>query len=168
MGTFETFFERSFKIIVPYFANTRIKFIKNDLIHTKLVANFNYEKSQMNGEVWFKVDAGTSEGIAKINDVNISIPSVINRLKSCAQACPTFVQTCMVAIDGNLPTEAEVASYISLLEKVKNDIQGVHLYGLARPSMQAEAERLSRISPEWLEGVAQEIRSIGLQAYVSP
>ena len=124
--------------------------------------------AKMNGEVWFKVDAGTSEGIAKINDVNISIPSVINRLKSCAQACPTFVQTCMVAIDGNLPTEAEVASYISLLEKVKYDIQGVHLYGLARPSMQAEAERLSRISPEWLESVAQEIRSIGLQAYVSP
>ncbi len=124
--------------------------------------------AKMNGEVWFKVDAGTSEGIAKINDVNISIPSVINRLKSCAQACPTFVQTCMVEIDGNLPTEAEVTSYISLLEKVKNDIQGVHLYGLARPSMQAEAERLSRISPEWLESVAQEIRSIGLEAYVSP
>jgi len=26
----------------------------NNLKHTKLVANFNYEKSQMNGEVWLK------------------------------------------------------------------------------------------------------------------
>ena len=124
--------------------------------------------AKMNGEVWFKVDAGTSEGIAKINDVNITILSIINRLKLCAQACPTFVQTCMVAIDGHLPTEDEIASYISLVEKVKNDIHGVHLYGLARPSMQAEAERLTRISPEWLNDVAVKIRSTGLQTFVSP
>ncbi len=124
--------------------------------------------AKMNGEVWFKVDAGTSEGIAKINDVNITIPSIINRLKLCAQACPTFVQTCMVAIDGHLPTEDEIASYISLVEKVKNDIHGVHLYGLARPSMQAEAERLTRISPDWLNDVAVKIRSTGLQTFVSP
>ena len=124
--------------------------------------------AKMNGEVWFKVDAGTSEGIAKINDVNITILSIINRLKLCAQACPTFIQTCMVAIDGHLPTEDEIASYISLVEKVKNDIHGVHLYGLARPSMQAEAERLTRISPEWLNDVAVKIRSTGLQTFVSP
>ena len=124
--------------------------------------------AKMNGEVWFKVDAGTSEGIAKINDVNITILSIINRLKLCAQACPTFVQTCMVAIDGHLPTEDEIASYISLVEKVKNDIHGVYLYGLARPSMQAEAERLTRISPEWLNDVAVKIRSTGLQTFVSP
>ena len=124
--------------------------------------------AKMNGEVWFKLDAGSSEGIAKINDVNITIPSIINRLKLCAQACPTFVQTCMVAIDGHLPTEDEIASYISLVEKVKNDIHGVHLYGLARPSMQAEAERLTRISPEWLNDVAVKIRSTGLQTFVSP
>jgi aminopeptidase N len=28
---------------------------ENDLVHTKLVANFNYAKSQMNGEVWLKL-----------------------------------------------------------------------------------------------------------------
>ena len=124
--------------------------------------------AKINGEVWFKADAGTAEGIAKINDVNITIPSVIKRIKSCAQVCPTFVQTCMVAIDGASPTEAEVAAYIALLTEVKDVIQGVHLYGLARPSMQAEAPRLSRLSPEWLEGFAEKIRAIGLKAHVSP
>ncbi len=124
--------------------------------------------ANINGEVWFKVDAGTSEGIAKINDVNISISSVIKRLKACAQNCPTFVQTCMVAIDGQAPNEAEIDAYIALLAHVKNDIKGVHLYGLARPSMQAEAPRLSRLSPEWLEGVASQIRALGLACFVSP
>jgi wyosine [tRNA(Phe)-imidazoG37] synthetase (radical SAM superfamily) len=124
--------------------------------------------ARINGEVWFKADAGTSEGAAKINDVNINIPSVINRIKACAEACPTFLQTCMVAIDDIAPIEEEVAAYIALLSEVKETIQGVHLYGLARPSMQAEAPRLSRLSPEWLESVAEKIRSIGLKAYVSP
>ncbi len=124
--------------------------------------------AKLNGEVWFKADAGTSEGVAKINDVNINIPSVIKRIKACAEACPTFVQTCMVAIDGVAPTDAEVSAYIALLNEVKESIQGVHLYGLARPSMQAEAPRLTRLSPEWLEGVAEKIRAIGLKAFVSP
>jgi len=124
--------------------------------------------AKLNGEVWFKADAGTSEGVAKINDVNINIPSVIKRIKACAEACPTFVQTCMVAIDGVAPTDAEVSAYIALLNEVKQTIQGVHLYGLARPSMQAEAPRLTRLSPEWLECVAEKIRAIGLKAFVSP
>jgi wyosine [tRNA(Phe)-imidazoG37] synthetase (radical SAM superfamily) len=124
--------------------------------------------AKINGEVWFKADAGTSEGVAKINDVNINIPSVIKRIKACAEACPTFVQTCMVAIDGMPPTVLEVDAYIALLSEVKEVIQGVHLYGLARPSMQAEAPRLTRLLPEWLEGVATKIRAIGLDAFVSP
>jgi wyosine [tRNA(Phe)-imidazoG37] synthetase (radical SAM superfamily) len=124
--------------------------------------------AKMNGEVWFKADAGSAEGAAKINDVNINIAGVIKRIKACAQACPTFVQTCMVAIDGLAPSEVELAAYIALLEQVKSTVQGVHLYGLARPSMQAEAPRLSRLSPEWLEGLAARIRAIDLKVYVSP
>jgi wyosine [tRNA(Phe)-imidazoG37] synthetase (radical SAM superfamily) len=124
--------------------------------------------AKINGEVWFKSDAGTSEGVAKVNDVNINIASVIKRIKACAEACPTFVQTCMVAIDGMPPTDLEVDAYITLLSEVKDVIQGVHLYGLARPSMQAEAPRLTRLLPEWLEGVATKIRAIGLMAFVSP
>jgi len=124
--------------------------------------------AKINGEVWFKSDAGTSEGVAKVNDVNINIASVIKRIKACAEACPTYVQTCMVAIDGKPPTDLEVDAYIALLSEVKDVIQGVHLYGLARPSMQAEAPRLTRLLPEWLEGVATNIRAIGLMAFVSP
>jgi len=124
--------------------------------------------ANINGEVWFKVDAGTSEGIAKINDVNMSIASVIKRLQACAANCPTFVQTCMVKIDGQAPSEEEIDAYIALLAQVKSEIKGVHLYGLARPSMQAEAPRLGRLSPEWLEGVASQIRALDLACFVSP
>lgn len=124
--------------------------------------------SKVHGEVWFKVDGGRSEDVARINDVNINIASVVKRLKACAAACPTFVQTCIFGLDGNPPSESHISAYINLLAEVKTDIKGVYLYGLARPSYQVEAPRLSRLSSESLEKIADKIRGLGLPVFVSP
>ncbi len=124
--------------------------------------------ARCNGEVWFKLDAGTKEGIARINDVNLSPQSHIKRLRSCAENCPTFIQTCMFALDGQPPEDSEIEAYLALIDQVKEFIQGVHLYGIARPSMQAESKRLSRLPAEWLEKLAQRIRGLGLIVHVSP
>lgn len=124
--------------------------------------------AKCNGEIWFKLDAGTKEGIASINDVNLNPISHIQRLKNCAEACPTFIQTCMFALDNQPPQESEIAAYLELISQVKELVQGVHLYGLARPSYQPESKRLSRLSPEWLDTVAQRIRQHGIVVYVSP
>ncbi|MDP2071099.1 radical SAM protein [Methylotenera sp.] len=124
--------------------------------------------AKCNGEVWFKIDAGTKEGIVRINDVNLNPQSHLQRLKNCAKACPTFIQTCMFALDGQPPSESDISAYLTLISQVKDVVQGVHLYGLARPSYQAEAPRLSRLSVEWLEGVAERIRQLGLDVYVNP
>lgn len=121
-----------------------------------------------NGEVWFKLDAGTKAGIARINDVNLSPHSHLERLKKCAAACPTYLQTCMFALDNQPPTEQDIVDYLTLIGQAKNVIEGVHLYGLARPSYQAEAPRLSRLSADWLENVANRIRELGLKVYVNP
>lgn len=120
-----------------------------------------------NGEVWFKLDAGTRDGIARTNDVSLNPQSHIQRLRNCAEACPTFIQTCMFALDGQPPQEIEILSYLALINQVKQVIQGVHLYGLARPSLQTEADRLSRLPAEWLEVIAQRIRHMGLIVHVS-
>lgn len=124
--------------------------------------------AKFNGEVWFKVDAATTADIARINDVSLNPQSIIQRLCNCAKACPTYVQTCMFALDGTPPSEEGIVAYLTLLGQVASKIQGVHLYGLARPSLQAEPERLSRLPPEWLEAVAKRMRQQGLTVYVSP
>jgi len=124
--------------------------------------------ARCNGEVWFKVDAGSKEGIARINDVTLNPKSHIQRLKTCAEACPTFIQTCMFALDGVPPTEQDITAYLDLISQVKDVVEGVHLYGLARQSMQPEADRLSRLPAEWLEVMAKRIRQHGLIVYVSP
>ncbi len=124
--------------------------------------------AKCNGEVWFKVDAGSKEAIARINDVNLNPQSHIERLKKCAQLCPTFIQTCMFGLDGLMPSETDILDYLALISEVKSCVQGVHLYGLARESYQAEASRLSRLPADFLEAVAQQIRALNIPVFVNP
>jgi len=123
--------------------------------------------ARLNGEVWFKLDGGTQAGIARINDVNIKPEAHLQRLKNCVAVCPTFVQTCLFAMDGEPPSEEDTVAYLGLLDQVKADVQGVHLYGYARPSYQVEAPRISRLPHEKLEAMAERIRALGLIVHVS-
>lgn len=66
------------------------------------------------------------------------------------------------------PTEADITAYIELVSQVKNNIQGIHLYGVARPSMQAEASRLKQLPSQWFEALAVRIRKTGISVQVSP
>ncbi len=123
--------------------------------------------ARLNGEVWFKLDGGTQAGIARINDVNIKPEAHLQRLRNCVAVCPTFVQTCLFAMDGEPPSEEDTEAYLGLLDEVKSDLQGVHLYGYARPSYQVEAPRISRLPHEKLEAMAERIRALGLIVHVS-
>lgn len=124
---------------------------------------------ELGGEAWFKVDAGTAEGYRRINNVELSPASVARNLRRCAKLCPTWVQTCLFALDGEGPTEREVTAYLDVLDQAGiESLAGVHLYGLARPSMQLEANRLSRLPEERLEAIACRLRALGLIVRVSP
>ena len=123
--------------------------------------------ARLNGEVWFKLDGGTQAGIARINDVNIKPEAHLQRLRNCVAVCPTFVQTCLFAMDVEPPSEEDTEAYLGLLDQVKSDLQGVHLYGYARPSYQVEAPRISRLPHEKLEAMAERIRALGLIVHVS-
>lgn len=120
------------------------------------------------GEVWFKVDAATASGLARINGTRASPERLARRLRACAGLARTWVQTCVFRLDGNPPPEAECLAYLELLQPLASRLAGVHLYGLARPSMQAEAPRLARVDADWIDGLGRRIRGLGLEVRVSP
>ena len=120
------------------------------------------------GEVWFKLDTGTAAGLARINGTRVRPELVARRLACCAALAPTWVQTCLFRIDGAVPAESEMKAYLALLAPLVPVLAGVHLYSLARPSLQKEAPRLGRMDAEWLEQMAQRIRRTGLAVRVSP
>jgi wyosine [tRNA(Phe)-imidazoG37] synthetase (radical SAM superfamily) len=121
------------------------------------------------GEVWFKVDAGTPEAMARINGVQLEPDSVARNLARCAEHCATWVQTCMFRWDGAVPSEAEIDAYLGLLEQAGvSKLQGVLLYGIARQSMQPEAAHLSPLTTDELQAIASRIEKKGLTVRVSP
>ncbi|MCB1917622.1 MAG: radical SAM protein [Rhodocyclaceae bacterium] len=122
------------------------------------------------GEVWFKVDAVSVEDIRRINGVERDAAHMARQLARCAGQCPTWVQTCLFGWDGMPPDEAAIEAYLAFLRRAAADgVRGVLLYGVARPSLQPEAGRVSRLSREWLEGVGRRIvNETGLTAGVSP
>lgn len=122
----------------------------------------------INGEVWFKIDAGNRAGFARINDIQMTPEAHIKRLKTCAALCPTLVQTCMFALDGIAPSEADIADYLALIKQVSSEIKGVHLYSVARPSYQPEAPRLGRLDEAWLNQMAERIGTLAIPVYVNP
>jgi len=125
----------------------------------------------LNGEVWFKFDSATAAGMRAINQTRISPDKQLERLAAAARLCPTWLQTCVFALDGTPPSDAEQAAYLAAVKRIRQKgipVQGVLLYGLARPSMQPIAGRLSALPADWLEAWAEKIRAAGLPVKVSP
>ena len=126
--------------------------------------------ASLNGEVWFKLDSATAAGMRTVNQTRIAPDKAFERLKISATLCPTWLQTCVFALDGVAPSELEQESYLNVVLRIRKEhipVQGVLLYGLARPSMQPQAPRLSALPAAWLEDFAQRIRAAGLPVQVS-
>ncbi len=139
------------------------------LIHRPAVARAVKRLGDLGGEVWFKVDAGTASGFRRVNGVRMTPQAVARRLTTCAGLCRTWVQTCVFRLDGASPEPAEIDAYLALLREAGVErLQGVLLYGMARPSLQPEAPRLSGLAVEALESIAARIRNAGLTVRVSP
>ena len=146
----------------------KIRLITNgSLMHQASVLKSIEMLKEINGEVWVKVDAATEETIKTINQVNLKPNQILERLLNTANICPTFVQTCIFMIDGKSPDEKDIDAYIELINKAKKNIKGVHLYGLARPSLQPRAKDLGRISEDELQNIAKKLLSLNIPTTVS-
>jgi len=125
----------------------------------------------LTGEVWFKIDRATDAGMGLINNARVSMSRVRSNLAAAARLCPTWIQTCLFALDGQQPTETECQAYVDFLRECMRDgiaFRGVLLYGLARQSFQPEASRLAALPLEALDAFAQRIRALGLEVKVTP
>lgn len=124
---------------------------------------------ELGGEVWFKVDRVEAADAAEVNGVPIQLDKVVRHLEISASLASTWVQTCWFALDGVTPDAAAREAYCALLKPLAGQLAGIHLYGLARPSMQPAAPRLSRLSPAELMAFAEEIQEkTGIRVMVSP
>lgn len=139
------------------------------LLHRPEVAEGIRLLGEFGGEVWFKLDRARAAEISEINGVPLTPEKAAGNLARCAALAPTWVQTCWFALDGQPPDAAARDAYCALLAPLAGQLAGVHLYGLARPSLQPAAGRLSRLAAEQLTAFAGEIQEkTGIRVLVSP
>jgi pyruvate-formate lyase-activating enzyme len=124
---------------------------------------------KISGEVWFKLDRGDATEASVVNDVPTDMAKVQRNLAQCAALAPTWVQTCWFALDGVVPNAAARAAYCDFIHQFSGVVKGVHLYGLARPSMQPAAPRLRPLTAGELQAFGDEIETkTGIRVVVSP
>jgi wyosine [tRNA(Phe)-imidazoG37] synthetase (radical SAM superfamily) len=110
--------------------------------------------NQYHGEVWFKIDAADEDSIKLINQVNLNPNSMINNLKKCAEACQTVIQTCLLKINHQVPTNDFLKNYSKLIQPYERLIKKIDLYSLARPSLQNNQDiTIERLSLEELNNI---------------
>lgn len=125
------------------------------------------DMAQHNGEVWFKLDRATAEGMVQVNQINDHMAAVKKRLQASVDNCPTWLQTCWFALDGKAPDAAERQAYLAVVREFRDNLAGVHLYGLARQSMQPGSERISSISEVEMQAFAEDICGLGVRVTVN-
>ena len=127
--------------------------------------------AKLEGEVWFKLDSAAPEGMARINNTRQSLKKTAEHLTLAASLCPSWVQTCMFALDGTPPSPVEQQAYLDFLSRLIAQgvkLKGVLLYGIARQSHQPEAPRLSALPQAWLEDLGRRIEQLGLAVRITP
>jgi len=126
--------------------------------------------ASLGGEVWFKLDSATANGMRRINSTRQTVEKMHDNLQTAARLCPTWLQTCVFEFDGQPPAEVEREAYLEFIGRLRAEkvpLQGVLLYGLARTSMQPEAARLSALPRERMLNFAAEIEARGVAVKLS-
>lgn len=170
-----------FAAVIHLIARVRSELFLPDSVKTVLITNGSLlhrldvqqglrEMAKLQGEVWFKLDRASDAGMLRINDTHARIEKVREHLVAAMAACPVWLQTCWFVLDDQMPSKQDEDDYLAFVGDLLRDghrPQGVLLYGLARPSMQAEAPRLSALPVEILQRFAARIENSGIPVKVS-
>jgi hypothetical protein len=149
--------------------DVKLRLITNgSLLHRLAVQDGIRSIGAEDGEVWFKIDRGTAAGFETVNRIGVDPARALTALDVCSTLAPTWVQTCWFALDGLPPGDAEENAYVELLRPVAQKIKGVHLYGLARPSLQPDASRLGRLPEQEMAAFAARISALGIEVSLNP
>jgi wyosine [tRNA(Phe)-imidazoG37] synthetase (radical SAM superfamily) len=111
-----------------------------------------------NGELWAKLDAGTEAYYRTIDRTKIPLKRVLANILAAARARPVVIQSLLLCLNGQGPSELEVEAYCRRLGEIVaagGQIATVQLYTVARTPAVAEVGPLPN---EELERLGEIIR----------
>jgi wyosine [tRNA(Phe)-imidazoG37] synthetase (radical SAM superfamily) len=121
-----------------------------------------------NGEIWAKLDAGTSAYFKVVDRSGVSFERVLENVRWCCLTRPTVIQTLLMRVKGEAPSDAEMAAYLGRLKAIRETggvIKLVQLYTVTR----APAESfVTGLTEGELEAIAVPVKEAGFAVEVYP
>jgi len=110
-----------------------------------------------NGEIWAKLDAGTSDYFKLIDNTDFPFARLLSNLSHCAQKRPLVIQSCFMRVRGEGPSVEEIAAYVQRIREILNcggRILRVQVYTVARdPALSV----VSSLSDAEVEAIARSV-----------
>jgi wyosine [tRNA(Phe)-imidazoG37] synthetase (radical SAM superfamily) len=97
------------------------------------------------GEIWAKLDAGTDEGLRRINRCAISLERIVGGITEVAKKYPIVIQSLWCRLDGVSPSSAETGAWLEILRGIVREggrIRLVQVYSTARATAEASVSPL--------------------------
>jgi wyosine [tRNA(Phe)-imidazoG37] synthetase (radical SAM superfamily) len=111
---------------------------------------------QNNGEIWAKLDAGTSEFYQTVARSNVPFQTICTNLINFTRDFPVVVQTCFLALRGQGPNADEVRHYAERLKEL-DKVWYVQIYTVARSTPEDWATPLENRP---LDDIAETVRQL--------
>ena len=121
-----------------------------------------------NGEVWAKLDAGTSDYYRRIDRTTIPFDRILRNLRDAAQVRPLMIQSLFMRVDGIGPSSEEIVAFCDRLSEVLaagGSIKGVQVYTVARPPAEGF---VSALPPAEVDAIAEAVKArvgVPVEAY---
>jgi wyosine [tRNA(Phe)-imidazoG37] synthetase (radical SAM superfamily) len=99
-----------------------------------------------NGQIWAKLDAGTPEYFRLIDKTNIDYNRVLSNILETSRKIPLNIQTCMLRVHNEPPTQPELEAYCGRLSHILQNggqLRLVQLYTVARIPAQSYVTSLT-------------------------
>jgi wyosine [tRNA(Phe)-imidazoG37] synthetase (radical SAM superfamily) len=118
-------------------------------------------------EIWAKLDGGTQAYLNKVDQMNVPLDSVLNKILTLARQRPVVIQSLFPSINGEEPPLEEIEQYAQRLRQLKSQgaqIPLVQIYSATRPTPNSG---ISHLPLKTLSRIAQTVRQVaGLKAEV--
>ena len=124
-----------------------------------------------NGQIWAKLDAGTDEYFQKVNRPNYPLQHVVENIIAASRGRPVVIQSLFMRIDGEPPTDTELAAYVGRLKEIVGaggQIDYVQVYTVARRPAEESVTALTKEEVDHIVEMVHQDTGLRVQGYYGP
>ena len=138
------------------------------MLHQPAVAAALRTLDANNGEVWFKLDAGSQDYYLRVARSAVARERIIANLIETARARPIVIQTLFMRIEGVGPSPGEIDAYCGLLRRLTSmggQIRLVQVHTIARPPAESCATPLPDAEIDRLVDLIRQQTGLPVEGY---